>query len=85
MAQVLDFERNGGRSSTGLQASPGGVGLLSFCLIGEVVPDSGNGEAKAPVLGNRFDFTEARASWLPFFHPRDQRGTRHPNYPLEPS
>ncbi len=66
MAQVLGFERNGGRSSTGLEGSPRGVGLLWFCLIDEVVPDSGNGEAKAPVLGNRFDFTEARASWLPF-------------------
>ncbi len=49
------------------------------------VPDSGNGEAKAPVLGNRFAFTEARASWRPFFHPRDHPGTRHPNYRLEPS
>ena len=44
MAQVLGFESHGGRSSTGLQASPGGVGLLWFYLIGEVVPDSGNGE-----------------------------------------
>ncbi len=35
MAQVLGFERNGGRTSTGLEASPGGVGLLWFCLIGE--------------------------------------------------
>ena len=40
MAQVLGFESHGGRSSTGLEASPGGVGLLWFCLIGEVVPDS---------------------------------------------
>ncbi len=55
MAQLLDFESNGGRTSTGLEGSPGGVPLLSFCLIGEAVPDSGNGEEKAPVLGNRFD------------------------------
>ncbi len=55
MAQVLGFESNGGRTSTGLEGSPGGVRLLSFCLIGEVIPDSGNGEEKAPVLGNRFD------------------------------
>jgi hypothetical protein len=40
MAQVLGFESNGGRTSTGLEGSPGGVRLLSFCLIGEVVPDS---------------------------------------------
>jgi hypothetical protein len=46
MAQVLDFESNGGRTSTGLEGSPGGVPLLSFCLIGEAVPDSGNGEEK---------------------------------------
>ncbi len=44
MAQVLGFESNGGRTSTGLEGSPGGVRLLWFCLIGEVVPDSGNGE-----------------------------------------
>ena len=55
MAQLLDFESNGGRISTGLEGSPRGVPLLSFCLIGEAVPDSGNGEEKAPVLGNQFD------------------------------
>ena len=43
MAPVLGFESHGGRTSSGLQASPGGVRLLWFCLIGEVVPDSGNG------------------------------------------
>jgi hypothetical protein len=47
MAQVLDFESHGGRTSTGLEASPGGVGLLWFCLIGEVVPDF------APTMGTR--------------------------------
>ena len=48
MAQVLGFESHGGRSSTGLQASPGGVGLLWFCLIGEVVPDSGRESGPTP-------------------------------------
>ncbi len=43
MAQLLDFESNGGRISTGLEGTPRGVPLLSFCLIGEAVPDSGNG------------------------------------------
>jgi len=33
----------------------GGVPLLEFCLIGETVADTGNGEDKAPVFGNRFD------------------------------
>jgi hypothetical protein len=39
----------------GLACSLGGVPLLSFYLIGEAVPDTGNGEDKAPVFGNRFD------------------------------
>jgi hypothetical protein len=32
MAQVLGFERNGGRTSTGLEDSPGGV-PLEFCAF----------------------------------------------------
>ncbi len=32
MAQVLDFESNGGRTSTGLEGSPGGV-PLEFCAF----------------------------------------------------
>jgi len=33
--------------------------MLSFRLIGEAVPNTGNGEDKAPIFGNRFDLLRA--------------------------